>query len=161
MNAAATNTLPNPAVRPAGDRLVVTFQAGYQRYALPLAEIVEVVQLPALVMVAGSPPSLCGLLNLRGSYVPVLDTRALVGEQPACDLNSRIVIAGRGEPELGLLVDQVFEVAAVDPQQCSTLDGADGSQLLVGVFEHGEASVLLFDLAALRAIAAWSNQAQA
>ena len=79
--------------------LFVTFKIAYQYCALRLAETLEVVRLPALVELAGAPPILCGLLNLRGRYIPVLDARALMGAPATYDLNSQIVIAGRGKPE--------------------------------------------------------------
>src|SRR5215208_237074 len=109
-----------PAIRPSAsspttqqDALIETFQLEHQRYGLALEVVREIVRLPALIMLAGAPPALCGLLNLRGQHLPVLDGRVLVGECSQYDLSSQIVIAGRAQPELGILVDQVNEVCAV------------------------------------------------
>jgi purine-binding chemotaxis protein CheW len=128
---------------------MVTFQIAYQQYALPLAVALEVIRLPALVALAGAPPTLCGLLNLRGRYVPVLDGRVLVGEPAEHDLNSQIVIAGRGTPELGLLVDQVRDVRMVAAGQITPISRTDVAPFLASVFDLAEQSVLVFDLAAL------------
>ena len=84
--------------------MIVTFQIAYQQYGLALDVALEIVRLPALIALVGAPPELCGLLNLRGQYLPVLDGRALIGEPSLYDLNSQIIIAGRDKPELGLLV---------------------------------------------------------
>src|SRR5262245_43733472 len=59
-----------PELTENGGALFVTFKIAYQYCALPLAETLEVVRLPALVELAGAPPTLCGLLNLRGRYIP-------------------------------------------------------------------------------------------
>jgi purine-binding chemotaxis protein CheW len=129
--------------------LFVTFKIAFQLYALPLATALEVVRLPALVELAGAPPTLCGLLNLRGRYLPVLDARTLMGAPATYDLNSQIVIAGRGVPELGLLVDEVRDVCTVAAERVAPINRADVAPFLTCVFDLAEVSVLVFDVAAL------------
>lgn len=48
-------------------------------YALPFADVVEVIPMPAVTVVPGSPSGVLGLLNLRGQVVPLLDTARLLG----------------------------------------------------------------------------------
>jgi purine-binding chemotaxis protein CheW len=132
--------------------VMVTFQIAHQQYGLPLHAVIEIVRLPALMTLAGAPSTLCGLLNLRGQYVPVLDGRALVGEPPRYDLTSQIIIAGREKPEVGLLVDQVREVCTVAADQIMPLTRADIAPFLTSVFERTAGSVLLVDLLALLAL---------
>jgi purine-binding chemotaxis protein CheW len=131
--------------------LFVTFKIAHQQYALPLAVTLEIVRLPALVALAGAPPALCGLLNLRGRYLPVLDARALMGTPVHYDLNSQIVIAGRGAPELGLLVDEVRDVCTVAAGRIAPISRTDVAPFLTSVFDLAQESVLIFDLAALLA----------
>lgn len=144
---------PAPALAENRGALFVTFKIAYQLYALPLATALEVVRLPALVELAGAPPTLCGLLNLRGRYLPVLDARALMGAPAMYDLSSQIVIAGRGAPELGLLVDEVRDVCTVAAERVAPINRADVAPFLTSVFDLIEASVLVFDVAALLAFA--------
>ncbi|MFL5803246.1 MAG: chemotaxis protein CheW [Roseiflexaceae bacterium] len=132
--------------------LIVTFQIAHQQYGLPLHVVIEIVRLPALVTLAGAPPTLCGLLNLRGQYVPVLDGRALVHEPPRYDLTSQIVIAGRDRPELGLLVDQVRDVCTVATDQIMPITRTDVAPFLTSVCDRAGESVLLVDLPALLAL---------
>ena len=131
--------------------LYVTFQIARQQCALPLAVALEIIHLPALVALAGAPPTLCGLLNLRGRYLPILDARALMGAPVQYDLNSQIVIAGRGIPELGLLVDQVHDVCTVAADRVAPINRTDVAPFLASVFDLAAESVLVFDLAALLA----------
>ena len=129
--------------------LFVMFEIAHQQYALPLAVTLEIVRLPALVALAGAPPTLCGLLNLRGRYLPILDARALMDAPATYDLNSQIVIAGRGMPELGLLVDDVRDVCAVGHGRIAPISRTDVAPFLKSVFDLAEDSVLVFDLDAL------------
>jgi chemotaxis signal transduction protein len=95
---------------------------------------------------------LCGLLNLRGQHLPVLDGRVLVGETAFYDLNSQIVIAGRSQPELGLLVDQVHDVDTVAAAAFRPINQPDVAPFLTHVFNMADGSALLFDLPALLAL---------
>jgi chemotaxis signal transduction protein len=131
---------------------LVTLQIGRQLYGLPVAVVREIVRLPALTALAGTSAITCGLLNVRGEYVPVLDGCALVGEPSHYDLNSQIVIAGRDKPELGLLVEQVNDVWALAASQILPIGQADCAPFLSGVVERAGSSVLLFDLDALLAL---------
>jgi chemotaxis signal transduction protein len=140
---------PTASLALAPDALIVTFQLGHQHYGLPLAVVHEIVRLPALTQLAGAPPALCGLLNLRGQHLPVLDGRVLVGEPALYDLANQIVIAGRGQPEFGLLVDQVHDVYTVAAEPIVPISRPDVAPFLTHVFTMADGSVLLFDLPAL------------
>ena len=59
------------------------------------------------------------------------------------------------------ILRSAVEAMERDPAQAlRSLGYADGSDLLTGVFELGDTSVLLFDLAALRGISSWSKAAR-
>jgi purine-binding chemotaxis protein CheW len=48
-------------------------------YAMPLARIREVVSCPSVVRVPNAGPSLRGVMNLRGSVIPVIDLACRLG----------------------------------------------------------------------------------
>lgn len=136
--------------------LVVTFRVARQLYALPLAAVVQVVRLPALTVVPDAPRGHCGLLNLRGRFLPVLEARALLGEPPAAELHSQVIIMSIGDaraPTLGLLVDGVETVRRYPPGSLAHLAGS--SPLVAGMLrEHdGAAVVLSCEALAARALA--------
>ena len=49
------------------------------RYALELRTVREVLATPELTPLPGAPAAVCGLFNLRGTIVPLLDTSLLLG----------------------------------------------------------------------------------
>jgi purine-binding chemotaxis protein CheW len=151
--------IPPSSTEPTSALLIVSFRLGPQQYGLPIEAVREVVRMPALTALAGAPPTLCGLLNLRGSYLPVLDGRALVGEPPYCDLSSQIIVVGRAQPQLGLLVDQVDQVARFDQSLCTPLKRGVAMALLDMVVETSSGSLLVISLAELEALAADSRAA--
>jgi chemotaxis signal transduction protein len=139
--------------------LVVTFDLGSQRYGLPVAAVREVVRLPDLIVMAGASEALCGLLNLRGQYLPVLDGRALVGAPVGYDLTNQIIIVGNigGEgqhdgPALGLLVDRVLVVGAYSHTRHIAIVKGTAAPLLGSVIDDEQGAVILLDWAELLAL---------
>jgi purine-binding chemotaxis protein CheW len=133
----------------------VTFEIGPQTYALPLVAVHEVIRLPALLEVAGAPPQLAGMLNLRGTHLPVLDGHAILGQPSDYSLASQIVIvadeAARDERAFGLLVDQVSDVLPLGLRNATKLAGR-GASFLKAVVATGDAPVTVIDAHALRAL---------
>jgi purine-binding chemotaxis protein CheW len=138
---------------------IVSFQLGPQQYGLPIEAVREIVRLPALIALTGAPPALCGLLNLRGFYLPVLDGRVLVGETPHYTLNSQIMLVGHSRPKLGLLVDQVERVTTLPRASRTPIQRGVAAPLLDSVIDDPQGAIILLDLAVLVALAAEGQQA--
>ena len=134
--------------------MIVTFQIGHQQYSLPVAAVCEVVRLSALVTLVGAAPALCGLLNLRGLYLPVFDGRLLVGEAAGYDLSKQIVIVGRVRPELGVIVDQVHGVVRRGGVSSAPLARPLAGTLIESVCEADHGSIIGISLTALLALTA-------
>ncbi len=143
-------------VTPVYPLIAVVFSIGSQRYALPIAYVLEVVRLPLLLMLANAPPVLAGLLNLRSQHIPVLDGRAVLGEVPHYDVNAQIIIVGQissqgnPQPQFGLLVDQVHDIHTFHAAHFTPIDQRMASTLFWGVLNDGSESVLLFALETLQ-----------
>jgi chemotaxis signal transduction protein len=138
--------------------VIVSFRLGPQEYGLPVEAVREVVRLPALITLADPAPALCGLLNLRGYYLPVLDGRVLVGEMPHYDLSNQIIIVGHTRPKLGLLVDQVNGVATFGRTSRTPIQRGVAAQLLDSIINGAQGTMILLDLAVLAALAAKGQQ---
>jgi purine-binding chemotaxis protein CheW len=131
----------------------VTCRIAEQTYAVPLAAVLQVVRLPGLTRLAGAPPELCGLLNLRGAMVPVLAARVLVGAPADYGLDSHVMIVGdaAGLPAAGLLVDAVEHVRRFAADSVMPL--LQGSALVCGVVRGPGEAVLWLDPEVLLAVA--------
>jgi purine-binding chemotaxis protein CheW len=134
-----------PATAPSS---AVSFRLGLQQYALPVEVVREVVRLPTLITLVGAAPATCGLLNLRGHYLPVFDGRLLIGEPAGYDLSKQIMIIGCARPELGLLVDQVDGIVPIAADG-AVVQWSVGSRLIDRVVEVDHRAIILMSLAAL------------
>lgn len=95
------------------------FTAASERYALPLASVREVVVPAPLSRVPRSPPAICGIMNLRGRVVTVVDLAVLFDlADPPDDLTGApegmLVLLERGRRDLGLLVKNVEGIHAIE-----------------------------------------------
>jgi|GEM_PF-1246227 len=90
-----------------------------RRYALPSAVVDEVVPRTRLSPIDGAAPAIAGLMDHRGTLIPVVDGAMLLHDQPSpALLGSRIVVVdgphlreggGAGTTRFGLLCDLVIE----------------------------------------------------
>ncbi len=89
--------------------------AAGEEYGLGIMNIKEIVQLQSLTALPDSPPHIRGVMNLRGSIIPVLDLNLWFG----CDAivpgdRTPVIIVETGEgsqkTSLGILVENVTEI---------------------------------------------------
>jgi len=93
----------------------LSFQLGEEMFAADVSKVLEILELRPITKVPRSPSYMRGVINLRGSVLPVLDTRIKFGLVPKDDtVDTCIVVLNvlmEGEPlTLGALVDSVEEV---------------------------------------------------
>jgi purine-binding chemotaxis protein CheW len=96
---------------------VLPFTIGKHRCAVPLETVIKV--LPALLCtpLPGAPECVCGLVNLRGQVLPVIDLSIRFGLRPAQrSLWQPLIWLETSRRELLLTVESVAVVLACDPE---------------------------------------------
>jgi purine-binding chemotaxis protein CheW len=103
----------------------VTFHIDEGVFAVPLAEVQEIIRMPDLVHVPLSPVALEGLANLRGSVMAVTSLRRIFN-YPDLDHDdaTRIVVLNRGVPA-GLVVDRMAAVVSVQDGEIEPAAGIE------------------------------------
>lgn len=111
---------------------LVSFSVAGQEYALDIAEVQEIVQLPERVSALPKTPGhVLGLISLRQRLLPLVSLRTLFG-LPAVDYAEQhriVVTALPGGQHVGLVTDAVKEVLSVPRSQTEPMPGvlaADG-----------------------------------
>ena len=100
----------------------LTFTLGEELFALEISKVREVLDYTKITKVPRTPEFMLGVINLRGSVVPVIDMRLKFGlAKTERTVNTCIVIVEvilEGETTvLGALVDSVQEVFELEPNQ--------------------------------------------
>lgn len=100
----------------------LTFLLGEEMFAIGILVIKEIIEYHALTVVPMMPPSIRGVINLRGSVVPVIDLSARFARRPtAVTKRTCIVIVevdSEGErQDIGVVVDAVNQVLDILPNE--------------------------------------------
>ena len=110
---------PTAATRGAGETpRLVTFDVAGQEFALPLADVQEIIQLPDSITAAPRTESVVlGLTAYRDALLPLLSVRSLLGLAPPTDHDGRekVLVVRVGEALAGLVVDAVRAIVPADP----------------------------------------------
>jgi purine-binding chemotaxis protein CheW len=85
-------------------------------YAVDLRHIREVLPIESITPIPGMPPVVIGMTNVRGSVVPIVDLRLLLGLRPR-QLPPFAVVLRHADYELAILVDRSPEIMTVRPDQ--------------------------------------------
>ncbi len=135
-------------VATAGERFVVCC-LGEERVGLGVGSVREVVQACRLTVVPRAPAGVRGLINLRGSVVPVVSLAEKLGIAGDGRAQCIVVCEWQGEP-VGLLVDDVLAVAPLAPEPADALGTAVAERFVRGLGRTQEGElVLLLDVPAL------------
>ena len=103
--------MPEPAGSAAqSEERFVVFTVGGRSVALPAERVREIVRVPSLQRVPQAPPALLGLMNLRGTVLPVVDLAGREAGAVPGDA-ARILVVEAGAP-LGLMTERVAALAA-------------------------------------------------
>ncbi len=130
---------------------MVLFNIGPNEYGLEVDLVQEVIRPPQITRAPRVPRFIKGVINLRGSIVPVLDVGELLGHRSEeIRIYKRVIIAHQHDITLGLLVEGVKEVAYIDVSSEIPASAEQKESLyLKGIGKLGERLVLLIDLAGL------------
>ena len=137
----------------AGGLRYLTFWLGEDLFALDIGTVHEIIQPVPLTPVPLMPDFLCGMMNLRGAVVPVVDLRTRFGHpRGAASKKACIVVfdaVQRGEPtRIGLMVDAVSEVVELDAaalQPPPDFGSAVQRDYLHGMVRRGQRFVMVLD----------------
>jgi purine-binding chemotaxis protein CheW len=130
---------------------LVVFHLGPDEYAIPIGMVQEIIRHTPPRPIPGSAHGVQGLINLRGSVIPVIDLRARLSAGEPLPEESSVVIVELPDATLGLQVDEVREVLGVSPD---TMDappaglGCDGA--VSSVARLDERLLVILDLVGLR-----------
>jgi two-component system chemotaxis response regulator CheV len=97
-------------------------------FGINVFKIREIVAMPEVTAVAGSPPHMLGVVNLRGQIITVLDLPGIVGVTPKTGLNIMLVTEFARTTQ-AFAVESVDEIVRLDWSQVLTAEGTAGGKV--------------------------------
>jgi purine-binding chemotaxis protein CheW len=128
----------------------LTFVVDGDEYGIEIYSILEIIGLEEVTNVPKTPDFVTGIINLRGSIIPVLEIRARF-RKPAAQYTDRacIVVAQYKDITIGLIVDAVKEVMSIPQEYIQPPPKATSgyhNKFIKNIGKIGENAKLLLDL---------------
>lgn len=87
------------------------FRINNSLYGVRTLSVKEIFLLPELTPILEAPPGIVGVIDVRGHILPVMDLNLRFGQQSdRYSLTDQVIVLEQGEQDLGIIVDEVFEV---------------------------------------------------
>ncbi len=97
---------------------VVSFRLANEEYGLDIMRVQEIILMGQITEIPEVPSFICGLINLRGKVIPIVDLRKRFRlEAKASGEHTRIIVVNAADNTFGIVVDAVSEVLRIDAGQ--------------------------------------------
>ncbi len=136
-----------------GMQQFLTFELNGEHYGVEILRVQEIMGWETVTPIPNTPPHLCGVLNLRGAIVPIVDLRLLF-EMPFEPYTSTtvVVVLRVGDVTrrtVGIVVDAVSDAHNVHPDDIrESPDFGDvvGTESINGITRIDDNMVMLLDI---------------
>ena len=116
---------------------VVCFTIGEESYGIDIRQVREIRAWSATTSLPNTPEFVIGVINLRGTIVPILDLRARFGRGQSEPTKAHVVvIVAIEERVIGMLVDAVSDIVTVPEDEIRPvpeIGGSDAAECLNGL----------------------------
>lgn len=127
----------------------LTFTLQNEEYGIEILKVQEIKGFSKITPIPNAPHFVRGVMNLRGTVVPIVDLRARFSmNQKDYDQFTVIIVVNVGSRVVGLVVDTVSDVlnipndAIADPPELAT---AGDTSCITGMGKLGDRIVMLLD----------------
>lgn len=143
-----------PAVRQQAvskeDIQLVSFMVNNEEYGVEVLKVREIIRFPEITKMPNAPEFVEGVINLRGTVVPIISLRSRFG-MPDCDRNrtTRIMVMDVCGSLSGFVVDAVSEVvrtstADILPPPAVTTSGSENG-CISGILNKDGRMIIMMD----------------
>lgn len=129
---------------------MVGFFLGDEQYGIEITKIQEIILLGEITQIPQVPDYIEGLINLRGSVIPIIDLRKRFGLKiGAYTEDTRIIVVNIRTKTIGVIVDAVTQVIRISSSQIDPTPptvAAMGKEHIRGLAKLEDRLLILLDL---------------
>lgn len=132
----------------------LTFKIGKEQFAANASFVHNIIELPKITEVPEMPNYMLGVINLRGSVLPVIDSRIKFGvENTEITTNTCIIVMevtiDNKQVFIGTLVDAVAEVIEIEEEEIKdppNIGANIQNEFISGVFQSNDKFTMILDM---------------
>jgi len=137
-----------------GSSQILTFTLGAETYGVDILRVQEIRGWAPVTRIPQSPPHVLGVLNLRGSIVPIIDLRMRFRLESAEYTPLTVIIvlsveSAAGRRDIGMVVDGVSDVIHIDNNRIKPtpdLGAQANTDFIRGLASVSDHMVMLLDV---------------
>lgn len=135
---------------PAGPREYLTFRLDQEEYGIDILKVQEIRGYEKPTRIANAPGFIKGVVNLRGTIVPIIDMRLKFNcAQAEYNSFTVVIILNLRNRIVGIVVDSVSDVMELAPENvrpAPEIDASIDSSAVTGLGSVGERMLILLDI---------------
>lgn len=129
---------------------MLSFTLGSEEYGIGILKVQEIRGYEKVTQIAKAPEYIKGVVNLRGTIVPIVDMRLRfnIGTSTYNDLTV-VIILNIHDRIIGMVVDSVSDVVTLTPEQIKPapdMGSALNTEYLIGLGTISERMLILVDI---------------
>ena len=128
----------------------LSFNIGKELYGIEIRYVTEIVGKQSITEIPEMPDFVKGVINLRGSVIPVIDVRLRFSMQEReYDDRTCVVVVKINESPIGLVVDTVSEVISIAPELISpapAVSSAKSNRYIQGIGRMEKRVIILLSV---------------
>lgn len=128
----------------------LTYFLGEEQYGIDISQVREIIAIMKITPVPRTPHYISGVINLRGSIIPVVNTRKRFEmEDMEYSEQTAIIIIEIKKMSIGFIVDKVEEVLAIEDENISEPPkfGTDvNTEFVKNMARHNDAVIMIMDM---------------
>ncbi|MBN9330303.1 MAG: chemotaxis protein CheW [Comamonas sp. SCN 67-35] len=131
----------------------LTFRLGKEEYGIDILQVQEIRSYEEPTRMVGTPEFIKGVINLRGTIVPIIDLRIKLGcDRVEYDDFTVVIFLNIANTTVGVVVDAVADVAQLTREQIKSAPHFEGqldAAFVRGIASVGQRMLILIDMQAL------------
>jgi len=130
---------------------LVVFTVEKEEFAAEITQVREIISLEKVTKVPSAPKFVYGVINLRGKLVTVVDLHKRLGfKRSRPEEDSKIIVSDVEDGVLGMMVDNVIEVARIPESQIEPPPAMSTGQIdvkyIMGIAKMKDRLIVILDL---------------
>ena len=123
---------------------VVVFKINDEEFAFDINDVQEIIKYENPIFFPQAPKFVKGLLNLRGSVIPIISLPNKLGFEENITDHSKIIVCEIEEEKIGFIVDDVSDILFIEDDKISKIENKDS--IFDEVINLDERVILKIDL---------------
>jgi purine-binding chemotaxis protein CheW len=129
---------------------VLAFRLGKEEYGIDILKVQEIRGYENVTRIANAPEFIKGVVNLRGTIVPIIDMRIRFNlGTPTYDQFTVVIILSLDSRVVGMVVDSVSDVTELSPHQirsAPSMDSIPNTDHFLGIGTVDDRMLILIDI---------------